>query len=624
MSSRNTPPLIEWIKKTGLKFSSIDPTKARPIKIEGTDAPISVASFLKKAAARGNHLFSEERYAAIGSLVYIPEKAQEILFQHAYDTGLVPASSRSDSEVIDLDKLPEQMRGLTLYLDPTIPGGNRKSNCWYLVNKENRVVNYSADHYIAAAGIRNPIALEGLVIAAKKYVPFQKPGILKNTFDEMGSNLFNIYQPPSWKDVPNNGEPTKLPLLFRKLMTAMFPIKKELEFVLAWMAKSISGRAQTHLVLFGNPGVGKNRLKLVMRALHGFSNTVDGKQSSLRKFNSQLKDCTLLWYDELKYGPEEIPTLKEIPNESMSIEQKGEDATKASEIFASVVISNNKLRDNHLEFNDRKFSPVVLRKSRLEKAMHPDEIAELTEKANVLGKNYDNEFIAQIARYLRRKYKNAEEIFPNMEYRGKMFWKIAHTSMTKAQKRAVDIVLGAGLFPETSPLTPSKNGFIWSQVEAQLDKKLKDLKLADNTTFQSFFDNFRGPNGERIFKTKNMKKNNNYTNDFYITFVDEVKDSLAEIFAVEDMDGEETEIGFEIEDLIGGEKEELGKEGRKTKQRRIEAANRPRQASAEDSDRPGSKTKKQRDVEEDSDRSGRSGKATLRRSKNRRKVSRAE
>src|SRR5690606_21243232 len=111
----------------------------------------------------------------------------------------------------------------------------------------------------------------------------------------------------------------------------------------SWLYHSMFKRSFVYLILCGAPGTGKNRLKLVLRALHGHINTIDGKRSTLiERFNSQLADSTLAWFDELHYNMEMENTMKELQNDSISIERKGIDATRSTSIHASLIISNNK------------------------------------------------------------------------------------------------------------------------------------------------------------------------------------------------------------------------------------------------------------------------------------------
>ena len=132
------------------------------------------------------------------------------------------------------------------------------------------------------------------------------------------------------------------------------------------MYAALFNRAYTFLILCGAGGIGKNRLKLVNKALHGHHNAIDGKKSTFtERFNSQLYDCTEAWFDELTYTMDMENVMKEIQNDTISIERKGIDATRSTKIYASSVISNNKPRDNYIAFDARKFVPLQLTNNRL-------------------------------------------------------------------------------------------------------------------------------------------------------------------------------------------------------------------------------------------------------------------
>jgi hypothetical protein len=194
-----------------------------------------------------------------------------------------------------------------------------------------------------------------------------------------------------------------------------------------------------YLVLCGAPGVGKNTLKRVLKALHGDLNTVDGKKSTLTtQFNSQLSNGTLIWFDELRYNEAEENVMKEIPNDSISIESKGVDASRSTLLYGSYVISNNKPRDNYLSMDARKFAPINLTSKRLEESMDPKEIEELLNKLDPTKETYDVQFISQMANWILKNCDSDE--WPNDEYRSEMFYVLTHTSMTKWQRKLMSII----------------------------------------------------------------------------------------------------------------------------------------------------------------------------------------
>src|SRR5690606_14664466 len=139
-------------------------------------------------------------------------------------------------------------------------------------------------------------------------------------------------------------------------------------------------------------------------------------------------ESTLAWVDELRYDDEMENTMKELQNDSISIERKGIDTTRATKIHASIVISNNKPRANYIAFDARKFVALKIAGHRLEESMSLEEIDLLTRKVeDEKSEHFDSKFLAQIAKWIKRR--GASKKWRNLEYKGPMFWTLAHTSM---------------------------------------------------------------------------------------------------------------------------------------------------------------------------------------------------
>ena len=350
-----------------------------------------------------------------------------------------------------------------------------------------------------------------------EYLPRSKPGIDKLKSKGKESVVFNKYIPPLWKNYQEFDKlPDRLPTIFEKLVTHLFPIAEEREYFYAWLHASMYSRAFVYLVLCGAPGTGKNRLKLILRALHGHANSIDGKRSTLvERFNSQLSDSTLAWFDELHYDMDMENIMKELQNDTISIERKGVDATRATRIYASLVISNNKPRDNYIAFDARKFVPLKVTSKRLEQSMTKEEIDQLTAKVeNEDSETFDIKFLAQIAKWIKKHGKSNK--WPQLEYKGPMFYTLAHTSMSRWQKKAATMVLEAN--PQTSARITydEEKGFLWSSMQEINQKKNGDrsLQFPDFTSVKYFFDIFKDGQGRKAFKTRNVK--DNIMGDFWV------------------------------------------------------------------------------------------------------------
>lgn len=430
---------------------------------------------------------------------------EELVEGFAGEHDLLPDEGKVQIEI------PPDMVGLTLNLNLAARG---KEDRFFLTDERETVSRVSGEAYLL---IHQLAPLEAAA-AARKVIPDYMPrgprGVTEIENEGRTETVFNVYTPPDWQRYDKwNKLPDRLPVEFDKLIKHLFPIPEEREFLFAWLHNSLFKRSFTFLILCGAPGTGKNRLKLVMRALHGHVNTVDGKKSTLvERFNSQLSESTLAWFDELHYDADMENVMKELQNDSISIERKGVDATRATKIHASIVISNNKPRDNYIAFDARKFAPLVITADRLEKSMASDEIDRLTQKVeDPKSDTYDVAWIAQIAKWIEKH--GASKKWPHLEYRGPMFWTLAHTSMTRWQKKAVMLILestrGAGY-------DQAKGAYLWSVLQEKSQRKNGDrsLQFPDFTSVKAFFEVFRDGKGRKAFSTEQVK--GNILGDFWV------------------------------------------------------------------------------------------------------------
>lgn len=447
-------------------------------------------------------------FPLLAALLYQEGKFEKTLRDYVHTLD----NLKDDDEI----KIPEEYQNLLLNCDVSAHSRDKQ---FFMTDQKEYVSPISGNSYLGVCGMGFGMAFKKARRVIPEYLPRSKKGT--HTRKTQGGDeltIFNTYVPPHWR---THGRPKDvhdaLPKLFKKLVFHLFPNEEEREFFFHWLHGSLFERASTFLILCGAPGVGKNRLKLIMRALHGFSNTTDGKLSILReRFNAPLADCTLFWLDEIRYTEKEENVLKEMQNDTLSIERKGVDATRSTPIYASLVISNNKPRDNYLAFDARKFVALQLNGERLEvSSMTEAEIEEFNQKVGKdTSETYDPQFIAQIAMWIKRHGKS--EKWKNYEYRGSMFWSLAHTSMSRWQKKAASFVLD----PKSKELTllnyNSENGFLWSVVEKKLngDQKSKQEFSVDYTNVKYFFDSFRDIMGDKAFETKSIPKD--LMGDFHV------------------------------------------------------------------------------------------------------------
>lgn len=400
--------------------------------------------------------------------------------------------------------IPPDMEGLTLNLNMSAEG---RDNKFFMTDPNENISRISGEVYML---IHQLDPLEAAAAARKvvpEYLPRGTRGVTETVRDGRVTTLYNLYTPPEWQRYQGWDKlPDRLPVIFDKLVKHLLPLEVEREFFFAWLHDSLFKRSFTFLILCGAPGTGKNRLKLVMRALHGHVNTVDGKKSTLtERFNSQLGESTLAWFDELHYNVDMENTMKELQNDTISIEKKGVDATRATKIHASLVISNNKPRDNYIAFDARKFAPLVVTAKRLEQSMAPEEIDALTQKVeDQTSETFDIKFIAQIAKWIQKHGRSKK--WPNLEYRGPMFWTLAHTSMTRWQKKAIMCIMDPDQGKRIG-FDKDKNAYLWSVIHEKSQRKNGDrsLQFPDYTSVQAFFEVFRDGKGRKAFSTEKVK-----------------------------------------------------------------------------------------------------------------------
>lgn len=481
-----------------MSIKSYHPDKPRPYNLE-SGRKVTAIHIHKTLASN------------LESVADYPELIKVLAKLSTFEDYLTEYAQSSFFEEVKTSLLPDEYKNLTLNLNvsETLP------NAFFLTRPDDTIASdVKGANYPRMAGMSEAEATSVARKVIIKYDPHMATGIIPDEIVD-GFRLFNTYTPAPWNKVEPKPLPKGLPPLFEKLVKHLFPLPIECEFFFSWLHASMFNRAMTYLVLCGAPGVGKNRLKLVMRALHGASNTVDGKRSTLtERFNSQLTECTLLWFDELSYDGQMENTLKEIQNDTISIERKGLDATRATRIFASSVISNNKPRDNHIAMDARKFVPLRLTKHRLEKSMAPEEIDLLSRKvADESSPDYDPAFVAQIAKWVKTYGKSDK--WPNLEYRGPMFYYLAHTSMSRWQKETVTQLLALKKRGVSGVVYDPEKGYLWSPLHKRVSRTAQmGPKTPDYSTVAHFLSSFVDATGKKIFRV--TKVPGDILGDFYV------------------------------------------------------------------------------------------------------------
>ncbi len=522
----------EALTAAQIEITKIDFGKKRPVWIRGRPTALSVEALadtirekLGKALRLHPDVFDaiSDGDAALTALI---EK-------HGEATGLTRPAAL-------------EFQDLCLNLDMSSSGRDLK---FFLSNDQGYVSPVSGAVYIARNNLKVPEAVAMARPVFPEYHPRAERGVFSRKFDSGESHdIFNTYVPPTWKEHPDYVKRSgSIPPLFKRLLQHLLPDKKERGFLYGWMYCSLFSRAPTFLVLCGKGGVGKNRLKLLMRALHGHLNTTDGKESTLtEKFNNQLENSTLIWFDELIHGKGKVESkLKEMQNETLSIERKGMDTTRSTRIFASIVITNNNYRDNHRDFEARKFVPLQVTDIKLSKVWTSDEIEQFNHMVEFPDHpDFDPSALAQFAKWLQKNGPLHAAQFENMEYKGPMFYKLANTSMSRWQAVAVETLSGLERVSNRRLIFADKLGFRWSSVERHL-RGNKENRLGqfepNYSLVKGFFDSFRDLNGRKAFVTTIVP--DSHTQDFYV-------DPILKVEPVKEIESEEGQDGKEkIDDL---------------------------------------------------------------------------
>ncbi len=338
------------------------------------------------------------------------------------------------------------------------------------------------------------------------YNPRLNPGIV-DSLKGPDYEMLNIYSPPPYFSEVGSVESRKVGELKAKIQPIiqvvdhLLPIPFEREFFWDWVYMSLFGRAQTYLVLCGKPGIGKTTLKEILKALHGYQNSVDGKKSTLtEKFNSQLTNCTMIWFDELNYAgrTDALDNLKQNQNDTVAIESKGVDATRGDTVYASMAISNNYVSHNAFGYDDRKFAPLFMTHKRLETSLTSEEIGEMRQALKEGGDKYDAELLACLYLWIKKRGFKVEKWKSwnkeTMEYYGPMFYYICHQNMSAWAKFAFEYCT-----KQATTTTP----VMFSSFQSKLNKHSGGHPPRIGT-MKDFLDRVHDYRGKKVFRVEQV------------------------------------------------------------------------------------------------------------------------
>lgn len=481
------------------------------IQLTKVDLSKKKAIFVENYKALDFDDFAEYLRGAIGRRF----KEFADVIQASYDISefrqIVKTYARDNRILYGAKEKPESLANFQLNLDMASDPPK-----FFVTTKDEYMSDITGSVYTSLMCLKHDEAISIARPVFMEYDPRGERGVRSVKSGRETKDVFNTYVPPLWKGHKNvTMKHPKMHPLFLKCIRHVFPIKIERQFFYAWVWASLFRRAPTYMILCGNAGLGKNRIKLLLRALHGHENTPDGKKSSLtERFNSQVERTTLLWFDELNFNEEVENILKEMQNETISIERKGVDATRSTKIYSSMVISNNYPRNNFIQFDSRKFVPLMLGTTRLGTSMTHKEIDTLTKMTSFPDSpEFDVDALAEFVGWLRQNGPKFIEKFPNLEYKGPMFYRLAHTTMSRWQIATIAFLLSAEKL-KSAFIGDKVLGVKWSTVEPQIRKSVyKGYNWPHPETIRRFLEIYCSLEGEPGFHITPV---NGVESDFYL------------------------------------------------------------------------------------------------------------
>lgn len=246
--------------------------------------------------------------------------------------------------------------------------------------------------------IMNPKVLHSRVIPC--YEGYN-PRVNQAFIEEKGQVFYNLYTPPDWLyDHYYNG--TTVPvaalpeiyLIFLQHLTNND--ERSIDYILKWIANSLTNKNNCALTTIGKKGIGKGILGDIISRLHGSENSTVTRGTQLgSRFNGVIDRKTFVYIDEVYIKTlEEENNFKMLTNHEVEIEKKGQDSKKIKN-YANLYLSSNQMDSIRITGDERRFSTINLtdRKMQLNEAY----ATELIEKINAL---MDPSNIAQLAYYL--------------------------------------------------------------------------------------------------------------------------------------------------------------------------------------------------------------------------------
>lgn len=204
-------------------------------------------------------------------------------------------------------------------------------------------------------------------------------------WDDGKQHIFNTYEPPEWRRSHYYsgaflGEPVKkCPAIVLKFLSFLYDGDAEsISYDLDWMASSLKGRTMCALGNVGEcEGSGKGTNAELKARLHGVFGRTDWAVKSdvfTSKFNKFMSQKTFCCIQEIKIETDsQMNRFKELFDDEIAIEGKGEDATTERN-HCSIMFTSNNLDCLTLPAGQRRFSILNVSGTKLTERMNGAEL----------------------------------------------------------------------------------------------------------------------------------------------------------------------------------------------------------------------------------------------------------
>jgi hypothetical protein len=412
---------------------SFDLTKTGTLKLAGGKRLNS-----KAIADKLNDVVLLKRYELLEDV------AEGLDLQRAIDSSLSQITNelRSQEYAESMSGVPEE------YLPNNIlVGVDQRKKDVFVLNKKYEVMPINVDSWKEVLGHKAYGDLDK-VFCKLIYNPYTT----KKVIDESKPiKVINTCCHPEWRY--SEEEPKKLDPLFLEFFEGFFKTKESLQYTCSWYLNSIYDRNETALVLVGAKAIGKNIFCSTFNRMVGEINVSNQANNAYtEKFNGFLKNKRIVVADEVSFKDgQEKNRVKKYFNKLQSIEEKGRDA-ETIEVFVSMVMLSNDVRDLYIEADDRRFSCIDLTDKTLPSRMTPKQIIKLKEYID-----YDPDFPLAFHKYLE---DNKTENFTNaLPFKGQIFDKLVLSSLSGVKLAILNKIIEG----VTSHFTLGELDFDWDK-----------------------------------------------------------------------------------------------------------------------------------------------------------------